>query len=101
VAAMPWGSRGFTYNATSISKHAPSASGVYAIFRDGLWIYIGETDDIRRSLLKHFSEADRSITRYGPTGFSFELWPVGERKQRCNDLVWELNPPCSHVFSDV
>jgi hypothetical protein len=95
---MPWGNRGFTYNATSISKHAPNVSGVYAIFREGLWIYIGETDNIRSSLQAHINEADRCITRYRPTGFSFELWPAGERIQRYYDLISELSPPCNHVF---
>lgn len=95
---MPWGNRGFSYNATSIAKHAPSGSGVYAIFREGLWIYIGETDDIRNSLQAHINEADRCITRYQPTGFSFELCSAGERIQRYNDLISELSPPCNHVF---
>ena len=95
---MPWRNRGFAYNAMSISKHAPNASGVYAIFREGLWIYIGETSDIRRRLQEHLDGDHRCIARYLPTAFSFELWPAGERAQRYNELVSELSPPCNHVF---
>ena len=95
---MPWQNRGFTYNKEKISEHAPNTSGVYAIFREGLWIYIGETDDIRDSLLNHFDNPDRCMARYGPTGFSFELWPPGKRVERYDDLVSELSPPCNHVF---
>lgn len=95
---MPWRNRGFIYSATSIAKHAPAVSGVYAIFREGLWIYIGETDDIRHSLLAHVSGDDRCIARHLPTGFSFERWASGERQERWNDLVSELSPPCNHVF---
>lgn len=95
---MPWRNRGFTYNAGSILRNAPKASGVYAIFREGLWIYIGETDDIRRSLLAHLAGDNRCIPRYMPTAFSFELWPADQRRERYNDLVSELSPPCNHVF---
>ena len=95
---MPWRNRGFTYSAASIFKHAPNASGVYAIFREGLWIYVGETEDIRRRLLAHLAGENPCIARYLPTGFSFELWPAGERSERYNDLASELSPPCNHVF---
>ena len=95
---MPWRNRGFAYTAASVAKHAPAASGVYAIFREGLWIYIGETDDIRASLLAHLDGNDRCVFRHMPTGFSFERWPPSERHERCNDLISDLSPPCNHLF---
>lgn len=95
---MPWRNRGFLYNANSIFKHAPRASGVYAIFREGYWIYIGQADDIRDRLMAHLNGEDRCIARYLPTAFSFELWAPGERSDRWHELVSELNPPCNHVF---
>ena len=96
---MPWRNRGYSYNENSISKRAPSASGVYAIFREGLWIYIGETDDIRGRLFAHLKGDNQCIRKYRPTGFSFELCAPGERTARYHELVSDLSPPCNCIFS--
>ena len=96
---MPWRNpRGFTYSEKSISKNAPNASGVYAIFREGLWIYIGEADDIRGRLQEHLDGGDRCIARYLPTAFSFELCPEKERAERRTELIADLSPPCNRIF---
>lgn len=96
---MPWRNpRGFTFSPESISKSAPAASGVYAIFREGLWIYIGETDNIRGRLRAHLTGNDRCMARYLPSAFSFELCPAQERVERCAELIADLNPPCNHIF---
>jgi hypothetical protein len=42
-------------------------TGVYGIFREGLWIYVGKADDLRARLLQHLGNAD--ILKHSPTHY--------------------------------
>jgi hypothetical protein len=77
----------------AVQDRAPQASGVYAIFTPRRWLYVGETDDIRRSLLDHLNDAGADgLVRTGPLSFSFEVVPPAERVARRRALVAELAP---------
>jgi hypothetical protein len=83
----------FTFEA--VREKAPSASGVYRIHTAQRWVYIGETDDIRRSLFRRLNEPSASMNRFGPLSFSFELAPAGDRKGLQQALSAELKPACA------
>jgi hypothetical protein len=76
---MPWnGSGGIPFNHHEVTTRAPSASGVYALFNKGHWIYFGESDDIRASLLEFLDDISASwIAQAKPRLFAYELL-VGE-----------------------
>jgi predicted GIY-YIG superfamily endonuclease len=82
----------FTFEA--VRRKAPSASGVYIIFTARQWVYVGESEDIQRSLFRHLNGPDASINQFGPLSFSFELAPADERKARQQALIAELEPAC-------
>ena len=86
----------FYWNYESIVNNTPQASGVYAIFKAGTWIYVGESGNIRARLLQHWNGDNRCITNQAPTGFQFEL-VAGEaqRKARQDQLILALKPVCS------
>jgi len=89
---VPW----HAYNYASIVANAPAQSGVYALFKSGDWIYVGESGEIQARLLQHFNRDNPCITQHAPTGFQFEL-VAGEaqRKARQNQLILALKPLCN------
>lgn len=92
------GEPGVPFTETGILTNAPEAPGVYAICRDREWIYIGESDNLRRQLLAHLKNTTGPIARSGPTTFSFEVVVHAElRVARQHALVLELHPRCNEV----
>jgi hypothetical protein len=78
-----------------IIRRAPRASGVYAIFNNDGWIYVGEAGNIRARLLAHFDVPNACIKRSAPMGFQFELVPAKQRLARKSKLIGELKPVCN------
>ena len=79
----------FTYAGV---HEAPNASGVYTIYSPQRWVYVGESDDIRRSLFRLLNESSIWMDRFGPLSFSFERLPPTERVACQQALVEELKP---------
>jgi hypothetical protein len=84
------GNRSFTM--TSIEKNAPQASGVYGLANARQWIFVGETADIQAELLSHLRNPHAFLRQHAPSGFTFELSTPGQRIERANQLVTELEP---------
>jgi excinuclease UvrABC nuclease subunit len=93
---MPWnGSTGYSFNDESIIANASTLSGVYALYRENQWIYIGESGNIRDRLLEHRRRQENPcIVRSMPTHFAYELVAVN-RVARQNALILELRPSCN------
>lgn len=88
------GAQGFALNDASIIANAPAQSGVYALYNNG-WVYVGESNDIRRRLQEHMR--DQRIMQYRPTGFCFELAPAATRVARQDALIAQLNPSANRT----
>src|SRR5664279_5132542 len=87
---MPFPSgNSFPLTRISVRAHAPNCSGVYGIFNQSQWIYVGESSDIQRRLLAHIEDTEASLKRFSPTGFSFELQPEASREARRDALILE------------
>ncbi|MGA3231108.1 MAG: hypothetical protein ABSD51_14280 [Candidatus Binatus sp.] len=73
---------------------APSASGVYGIYNQAAWIYIGESGDIAARLGEHLvgTNSNPDIRKNAPTGFTYELVLAAQRVQRQDELIRELMP---------
>jgi predicted GIY-YIG superfamily endonuclease len=86
--------QGFVFNDASIRMNAPAQSGVYALYRADAWVYIGESENIRKRLLEHLNGVgdNAGILAARPTGFAFELWPAHQRVARQDALIAELRP---------
>ena len=89
------GSPGHAWSESSIKINAPASSGVYAVFNATSWLYAGDSDDIRCSLLDHFNGDVPGLAEAAPTGFSFEELGYGERTGRSAYLVRFLTPKCN------
>jgi excinuclease UvrABC nuclease subunit len=94
---MPWnGSTRFDFTEASILAYAPRSSGVYALFNEGQWIYIGEGQDIEARLLDHRRNSHNPcVNRYSPAYFAFEAVAAAQRVARQDQLILELRPLCN------
>jgi hypothetical protein len=81
-----------SFNHVSIGRNAPAASGVYGLSDSQQWLYVGETSDIQRELLKHLHQPSAFLKGHNPSGFTFELSPPESRIARQSQLVAELEP---------
>lgn len=89
------------FTAISVHKNAPESSGVYGLSNGREWIFIGEASDIRARLLEHLEERNTTVADRRPTGFTFEVCSPGNRVQRQDVLVRQLEPLCNSRVRDV
>jgi hypothetical protein len=94
VAMTGGGRESHPFGFHAVGSQAPAASGVYTLYTSQQWIYVGESDDIRKSLLRHLNEVDACMSRRGALSFSFEVAPANERAARHRTLVAALSPVC-------
>jgi hypothetical protein len=90
------GGESYTLGYEGVRQKAPQGSGVYTISSPARWIYIGESDDIRRSLFEHLNKPTSCMEGFGPLSFSFERVQKAERVARVQALVDRLEPACNH-----
>jgi hypothetical protein len=79
----------------AVRSLAPALSGVYGVSNGREWIYIGETDNIRATLLDHIGQANSEVMCRKPTGFVFEACVKDRRMTRQDRLILEYEPVCN------
>jgi hypothetical protein len=87
------------FTSGGVETYAPAASGVYGISNAIEWIFIGQTNDIRGSLLDHLQDFDTSLLKKQPTGFVYEICDAGHRAARHDRLIREYEPACNRHSS--
>jgi hypothetical protein len=83
------------FTSGAIATYAPAAAGVYGISNANEWIFIGQTDDIKGSLLDHLRDVSTSLMKHQPAGFVFEICEGARRSARQDRLVLEYEPACN------
>lgn len=79
----------------------PGQPGVYGFFQQQqngrAWVYVGESDDIRRRLLEHLNGDNPCINRYWPTHWVDQVVQGGRDVRRAREkvLIAEYNPACN------
>ena len=82
----------YTFSLISVQKNAPALSGVYGLSNAREWILVGETDNIKATLLRHLQGTHTPLLERGPTGFTFELCVAHNRAARQERLIQEYQP---------
>lgn len=77
------------FTKVNVESLTPGQTGVYGIYRQDRWIYIG-SGDIRERMLRHLNGDNPLITRWLPTGWVGEV--TSNYVQREKDLILELSP---------
>lgn len=81
------------FSRAEVEALAPNQRGVYGLFRDGLWVYVGK-GDIRQRLLDHLNGDNPFITSARPTYWVGEVLQ-GDPSSREKQLIAELSPACN------
>lgn len=81
------------FNRQNIEALNPNQNGVYGLFKQGQWIYIGK-GDIRSRLLAHLDGDNPCIAGAKPTHWVDEVIS-GEPSTREKQLIFELQPICN------
>ena len=88
---MPWQDKsGHAFTRSGILAHSEEESGVFGLFRDTHWIFIGYTDNVRGSLLALLTRPEFQEEK--PEGFIYEPWPEERCVRRRDQLVLEYYP---------
>jgi hypothetical protein len=77
----------------NIEAVTPGQTGVYGLFRDSTWVYVGK-GDVRERLLAHLDGDNPCITRQRPTHWVGEL-VNGDPTKREKELILECSPSCN------
>ncbi len=85
----------FPLTRSSVLRNAPEESGVYGLYSPGRWVYIGQSFDIRRTLLAYLSGQMPAVLQWQPKYFTYELMPYKQRMARKKELVAQLQPVCN------
>jgi hypothetical protein len=83
--------RSFTQQYVEVLK--PNQIGVYGLFKQNVWVYIGK-GDIRQRLLAHLNGDNTRIVAYAPTYWVDELTD-GDPSNRERQLIVECQPICN------
>lgn len=76
-----------------IEKLNPNQIGVYGLFNNSKWIYVGK-GDIRERLLAHWNGDNQCIKQEMPTHWVGEVMQ-GDPSAREQQLILELQPTCN------
>ena len=93
---MPWaGTHVWPFTKDGTLANTLNASGVYALWTGETWVYIGESDILRR-LLELFGSPRPCIAKYVRLVFGYELVSTeAQRVARQDQLIRELVPACN------
>jgi hypothetical protein len=80
------------YNRANVLALEPNQMGVYGLFRQEAWIYVGK-GDIRKRLIDHLNEDNPCITKGQPTHWVYEV--TANMDEREWQLIFELEPLCN------
>lgn len=79
---------------SNVESILPNQLGVYGIFGQNRWIYIGK-GDIRTRLLAHLNGDNPAILAARPTHWVDEVCVDPKMSIREKQLILELNPLCN------
>jgi hypothetical protein len=85
----------WSFDAAEINARALAASGVYLIGNNEEDIYLGASDDMRKSLLGHFNGDIPCILERGPIWFSCSPVQAHSRESDLERYIADLHPTCT------
>jgi hypothetical protein len=71
---------------------APAEPGVYGLAKNGGWVYVASTNNIRQALANYLGGKMPWLSQQRPERFTFELVDDRGRAARCSELVSQLRP---------
>jgi hypothetical protein len=78
-----------------VQTRVPALPGVYGVSNATEWIYIGESSDLRATLMGILQNSAGAFPQRLPTGFVFEVCDAASLPSRASLLVGEYRPACN------
>jgi hypothetical protein len=92
---MPWkNSERWCFTMAEIADRAPTESGVYYVGGPEGYLFIGESADLRATLLEQVTGRN-SFVLFKPFWFGFERCPAELRVRRRDEMIGECSPLCN------
>jgi hypothetical protein len=99
---MPWSdTNGHRFTLESLSANAPDTPGVFGLFNERGWVFIGKSLNLRHGLNTCLAQAPRFWHENEPTGFIFEVCSGSECEELRDQLTLEYTPYLPPILSDV
>lgn len=80
------------FSKAQVELITPNQYGVYGIFKQGVWVYIGK-GDIRQRLLDHLNGDNLDILKNSPTHWVDEVTTNADQREK--QLIIECRPICN------
>ena len=84
--------RSDSFTREAILACVPPTSGVYGLFNCDCQVFIGESANIQKALLRHESATQFFLRHLQPTGFTFEPCAEELRKSKAAELIAQYHP---------
>jgi len=98
---VPWQSgHYYVFSKFIVRAVVPSESGVFALYSSQDRVFIAESMNLRRTLLRLHAD----MLRFGfdrPAGFTFEICPAPARRKRLNQLLVEHELACTEQRASI
>jgi hypothetical protein len=99
---MPWSDTyGYKFTLDSLSTYAPDEPGVFGLFNESGWVFIGKTVNLRHGLNTCLAQKSRFWHDNEPVGFTFEACAIAETDALRDQLTLEYTPYLPPVLPDV
>jgi excinuclease UvrABC nuclease subunit len=85
----------YDFNADSITRYAPPASGVYLLLNQQRTICVGTAINLRDTLLTHLKKPSPCLMRWQPLAFQCEPMSQSSAANQRNLLILQRQPVCS------
>lgn len=85
----------FKYELDTVTRNAPTISGIFMIYSRNRCVYVGESDDICGSLLEIYFDANPCLAEQELTHFTFEPASPESRVHRQAECIREFGPACN------
>jgi hypothetical protein len=98
---VPWQSgHYYVFSKFIIRAVVPGESGIFALYASQERVLIGESPNLRRTLLRLYADMLR-FGFYSPAGFTFEVCPAPLRRTRLRELLAEHEIACHEQRANI
>ncbi len=95
---MPWSAaHGFRFTSASILANVPRKPGVFGLYNDQGWVFIGQGESVQQSLFQCLDKSRQYFWPDEPQGYTFELCPAADCNLRRDALILEYYPVRNHL----
>ena len=95
---MPWSAvHGFRFTSASILTNVPKQSGVFGLYNEQGWVFIGQGSDLQQSLFQCLDKSRQYFWPNEPHGYTFEICNSDACNERRDALILEYYPTRNHL----